>query len=696
MHAQSTVAIIMQAQIFQALQNGHNEQALTLAQAYLNNNPDDVEAYVLLAMAYRNSDDVGNALATIDKAIALAPEESNLHFLRAGYLLHTADVEEATQALAKSVELNPNQLGVYIMQGELALTRNDLDQAQHQLTLARKLDREHPHVLMLEGNLALRRGQLEEALMALSRAAEKAPNDLRILYSLGLVYMAKEHLAFAEQAFRRVSTAMPDALSIRGFLIEAIRRQNRPDDALKELEPLLQTNPTPIMQRLAGELNLQMNKAEDSLQHFESALTAEPRDPASWQIYLQAAHYFNQPQRAEDFIEQALHTLPDNNRAWQARLALENDDQAKALVVINRWIDAMPESIAALEAKLALLGDRNRHEKAEEIVERLLTLAPDHYWATIYRIEHLTSVNPEEAIRFIDQLLEKGVSANAEQELMVRKGYALDRAQRYSEALALWDTIRKQTLEQGLPLPKPTRSESNWTQHAEQMAINTVFIAGLPGALSERTTQLISESTPEFRSDRYSERTPNDLLQNFYIANRLAEGKVSHQDVYDSWLAELSNRGIEHAQIIDWLLWWDNALIPVFKEHFQDAHLIVLLRDPRDMLLDWIAFGAPIRFQYCTADAMAAWLTLYLEHIAILQETNAIAHTIIRVDELHRTPAQLARHLNEAAGLDIPQPHEKFYQTPRFEQDHWRAYAKELGNAFDTLTPIAIKLGYSA
>ncbi len=73
------------------------EKAVTLTQAFLATNPNDVNAISLLAMYYANQGEKDKALAAIARARALAPD--NLEMIRRAILVHEA-VGERSQALA--------------------------------------------------------------------------------------------------------------------------------------------------------------------------------------------------------------------------------------------------------------------------------------------------------------------------------------------------------------------------------------------------------------------------------------------------------------------------------------------------------------------------------------------------------------------------------------------------------------------
>src|SRR3546814_1727491 len=80
------------------------------------------------------------ALVSIDRAIALAPEDAELHFHRAGYLVGGRQLEAAQAALSQTVELDPNQFGAYVMQAQLALGRGDVDEAERLARLAARVE----------------------------------------------------------------------------------------------------------------------------------------------------------------------------------------------------------------------------------------------------------------------------------------------------------------------------------------------------------------------------------------------------------------------------------------------------------------------------------------------------------------------------------------------------------------------------
>ena len=81
----------------------------------------------------------------------------------------------------------------------------------------------------------------------------------------------------------------------------------------------------------------------------------------------------------------------------------------------------------------------------------------------------------------------------------------------------------------------------------------------------------------------------NDPLQRYGTAQELLDRLASTRSAGQPVARGAAGRGIANGQVFDWLLWWDNALLRALRPHLPEALLMVAVRDPRDMLLDWLA-----------------------------------------------------------------------------------------------------------
>ena len=139
------------------------------------------------------------------------PDDADLHLQRAGLLLAAAPVRRGAGRRwpARSAS-TPTSSPPTSMQAQLALGRGDLDEAErlrpHRHAHRARRTRNWPRI---EGMLALRRGDADRALASCCRRAAARAGRSAAAPRARLRLPGQGHLAFAEQAFRRVLEADP-------------------------------------------------------------------------------------------------------------------------------------------------------------------------------------------------------------------------------------------------------------------------------------------------------------------------------------------------------------------------------------------------------------------------------------------------------------------------------------------------------
>ena len=687
----------MQEQILDALRRGDTAAALDAAGAYASASPDDAGAQRLLALALRSSGDAAGARAAIERAIALAPEDAGLHLEHAGLLLGARDIEAADQALQAAVVLDPNSFAAYVLQAQLAMGRNDLDEAERLARLAGRVSPDDPALQGLMGTLLLRRGQVDEALALLSTAVKRAPGDPVALHALGIAYMGKGHLAFAEQAFRSLLEVAPGAGMVRLLIAQLQLRQGRLDDAAREVGTLLEdpASATPELQRHAGELQLAAGRPDLALPLLRAALAAEPRDGRTLGAIMAAWNRLGDADDARGSLDAALATCRDSSDLWRARLTLEWQDAQAASSVVARWRAAMPESIEALDAEMAVHIRAARPDEAEAAARTLLEREPRHLRAGLQLAHALVERAPAEAVRQLEGMLEQELGAADRRLLAQRLGVARHRAGDHPAALEGWEQENARQAPARVPLPVASAAPARWPDAAAAApdAARVVFLAGLPGSPVERVADLLAGAVPAFRADRFGPRPPDDAFQNVTAPARIASGELASGDAIAGWRAALPARGVDGA-VIDWLVWWDNAYAAALREALPEAMLLAVLRDPRDMLLNWLAFGSSPPFALASAQAGADWMAAALGQLADLHEQDLVPHRLLRLDDTSEDAAAMALQVGEALGITLPEPPAGYFGAPRFAAGTWREYAGLLAGPFATLAAVARRLGY--
>ncbi len=686
----------MQERIQEALRRDAVDEALALARDWVASAPDDAQAQRALAGVLACGGDTDAALEALDRAILLAPEDAGLHFERASLLLRTRNLEDAGAALDQGLGLDPNHVPSYLARAQVALARGDLAEAERlSRTVARIVEADDPRLLALDALLALRRGDADRALALASTASAVLRDDPQLLSILGFSYFAKGHWAFAEQAFVRVAELLPDARALRPLLAQLAARQGRFGEAADLVVPLTEDEAVanPALRRIAGLYALQAGRGEQALALLRATLAAGV-DRAVLQGLMLLWNRSGDRADALATLEAALATHRDAGDLWAARLALEASGSGESEQVLERWLTAMPGHLPALEAGLRQRDRAGDLQGTEHFARRVAEAQPGHPLAEQFLVECSLARDPDAALARGRAMVAAQAAGDARVAARAWFGRLLDRAGRPAEALAEWRSLHDEF--RGARLPLPARAPAvtaPWPAlpMAATDAPHPVLVFGLPGSGIERVVDTLAAAGGPVRGDRYGAQAPDDPLRTPQVAHDLRGGGLDPAVLVAQWRAQLPARGIADGEVVDWLTWWDNALLLALRPYLPEGLLLTAVRDPRDMLLDWLATGSPVPLALDDPDAAAEWLAQGLEHLADLHEQDLYPHVLLRLDGVVDSPQALAEAVGGALGIALPPPPSA---PARLPPGRWRAHAEVLAAPFARLLPVAVRLGY--
>lgn len=688
----------MYQDIIDALRRKSITKALSAARILVTAHPDDAIAHRWLASALQQNGDIDEALASIEQAIALSPDNADLHVARAGLLLGRRNVEAAQSALIKATELNPNQLGSYLLQAQLALGRGDLADAERLRGLAERVAPGFPQLAAIEAMIELQRGNPDQALRVVMDGLKRAPEDEQLRYALGFVHMQKGHFAFAEQAFRRLFESNPTATSLRSLIADLVLKQGRPDEAAELMAPLLEDTAivTPGMQRFVAQMHLASGNAGRAMPLLRSALSALPNDRAILALLVDIWQRQGDLDAGRNVLDAALAATTDAPNLWIARLALELSGSPHELPLANRWVSAMPDSLEALEAQLEAYAAVDQPQKAETIAERIVALSPGHSVAQGYLFKVLLARDPKAAVSRVQSLLEQARSTESRQLLLSWLGLAQETAGDYEAAVLTWEE-RSQSMAPGL-LPVHRISPPSLEFPAvgvipPEHVARPLFVWGAPGSGIERVARVLADAGAPLLTDRFAPEWSGDLLQHYDSIEALTSGDMHPAMLVSRWRANLAARGIADGNVVDWLVWWDNAFLKAFRSHLPEGVLLMSLRDPRDMLLHWLAFGAHSQMALPSANEGALWLSEMLGQVALMMEEQLYPLLVVRLEGVENDPAALTAAVNKALSTDNLQPPSSLGHS-YLPSGRWRDYREALAVPFSRLTQVAVRLGY--
>lgn len=686
----------MLQKVLDALASDRFELALVEAKDAVARFPDMAEAYHLLAVAKGALGQFETALVSIDRAIELSPDSSALHVTRGSLLVRSANSDGAEVALREAINLNPNALAAYVSLAHIAIARGDFEQAQQHTTRAALIEPEAPDVLILRGIDAQSRDQLAEASSLFAAAVAVAPDNALAQARLGSCFLAQGHHAFAEQALSNAVQLQPHNRNLRWDLLRALTAQERGEDALRQLDILVEQRPSDaVALSLRSEMLLSAGRMEEAAQGYAALLELAPDHPLATARLVQAWRAMGRHADAVALLEQRLRDHPERDEFWVARLGIEGLDLDVAAQITERWYAARPDSALALQAMAQLHELRGDLTVAESYADRAIAAEPSVGAAQLVKLRAELRQHPDRALARTRRMIEGVQQGEARRSVLHWHGLALDAAGHQADAVAAWREMW-QLSPSALPLPG-SRALLEQAPSADDTAPVTLLWT-LPGAPAEALIAPLALTREHIAlTDRFSVAARRDGLDPF---KQMAADEGAVPGTYAAWLAAVQGLGVAPERVIDWLPHWDRVL----QSQFPASRLIVLLRDPRDLLLNWLAFGSAHQYSAADVNTGALWLQHVLEPLLAFRDAEPARVLMLRGEEAEHDRAATLARITEFSGIAFRDqallaqslPHASGRVRSGFPAGHWKAYAPTLVEAFAGLQPLAQALGYEA
>jgi tetratricopeptide (TPR) repeat protein len=300
---------ILKASVLSA-QNKSEKEVTDVLQQAIALDDKRVESYLSLARFYMKLNKAAEAENTIKKAISVN-DKSPLGYLEYGrFYAYSARPNEAETQFKKAVEVDGTNLEVREALAGFYVAQRDFAKAEQAYKdLAQAQDNSSEGLMQLANFYSLV-GRQEDAVNVLHSILKDSPEYVRARYRLGEIHLE--------------------------------RKEN--DKAKEQIEKLLYLNDTDAQALLLrARLNLQENKAEDSVKDLEEILKKQPAQKDALFYMTQARIALGQVAEARAFIGDLdrYHAgyLPAKLLKIQASFAANEND--KALQQSNELIDAL-------------------------------------------------------------------------------------------------------------------------------------------------------------------------------------------------------------------------------------------------------------------------------------------------------------------------------------------------------------------
>jgi predicted O-linked N-acetylglucosamine transferase (SPINDLY family) len=364
-----------------ACQEGRLAEGIAYARQALAIDADRARTHLLLGMALARSGAREEALASLDRAITLAPDLADALGNRADLLFELGRRAEAIESYDRALSIAPQSLENWCNRGAALfdLGRHEDALASYDRVVA--IDPQFAEAHLSRGNVLFGLKRYRDAIAAFDTALALQPDDPATLSNKGKVLRALGHHDEAVACFDRVLAIAPrhtGALMGRGI---ALIELGNFEEALRTFDALLSIVPDSVdaLNNRGFVLNA-IDRREEAIASYERALAIDP-ERADALVNLGAALAdLGRHEAAIKSYDRALSIAPHQvgalcNRA-KALNALRRYDEA--LSSLERALAIAPDDAETLFTRGNTLFTLQRFDAAIACFEQVIAIKPDH------------------------------------------------------------------------------------------------------------------------------------------------------------------------------------------------------------------------------------------------------------------------------------------------------------------------------
>ncbi len=286
-----------------------------------------------------------DALADLDQAIRLAPDNAAYYLARHKVKLSLKDVNGAAEDLTKAYQLDPSdeeiktlvqkltagsdkaQAAIYGQSGMNKFTDEDFEGCISDMSDAIKNDPSSEVYFSLRGFAYIQLDMYDEALSDFSEAVNLGTENVGVYEKRGMIYAERDQPDEALSDFdKAIGLGSEDAIVFlrRGFL--HLEKQ-RFDEAIVDFTKSIDLDPTAMSYGARGSAYMQQKSYEDAISDLSKAIELDP----DWDnAYLQRG-----------FIYQELENFKSATQDYEVYLRITEDDDFREQIteLINEWKD---------------------------------------------------------------------------------------------------------------------------------------------------------------------------------------------------------------------------------------------------------------------------------------------------------------------------------------------------------------------
>ncbi len=401
--------------------------------------PDDLDLYRMLAHLYRRLERPEKLDETVDLAVTNNPDSPEAYLLKGNRLMEQDHPEEAIQILKQGLERVGPNADLFVALGEVAVNQVDLEAAKEHFKGAVEADPTNDRGYLRLSGIHRLENEREAAVAVLDQGLEANPDSAALLAQQADLYLEIGRRQKADAVIGRLETAeqegrtAPGAVEFlkgkRALLSQQVRQ------AITFLEQARDKQPGPRARLLLGRAYLlagELGSAEAELQRLidqHPALTPAWRTLTEVQLRLRR---FDQAVRSAQVVLQRQPADTETRLHLARALLLQNKPDA-ALVQARKAAEDAKTNPDPLILLAGIYERMNRTDEAEATYRKAVEVAEDD--VDVYR-EFLAFYRRTDQEQKLKALLEEAKTALPDDEVFAVSGTTQEIEQQLRQRVA--------------------------------------------------------------------------------------------------------------------------------------------------------------------------------------------------------------------------------------------------------------------
>jgi tetratricopeptide (TPR) repeat protein len=297
------------------LLESHPQLAADQACEILKSAPNHALATLLLGVARRRCGNTDTSLQILEPLSALHPQWALAHYELALVYGEREQTAEAVAALHRALALKPGMADAWRALGDQLTIAGDAEGAD--AAYARNIRESTKDPRLLKAAAALCENKIPEAELLLRTHLKKYPTDVAALRMLGEVAARLQRFADAEALLARCLELAPSFTAARHHHAIVLHRQNKPAEAMQEVDELLAKDPRhPGYNNLKAAILARIGELDESIEIYRAVLAQHPAQPKIWMTYGHALKTKGREQEGIAAYKKSIELLPSLGEAY--------------------------------------------------------------------------------------------------------------------------------------------------------------------------------------------------------------------------------------------------------------------------------------------------------------------------------------------------------------------------------------------